>query len=42
MIICLADQQHDDDLATLAQRVRDQGQRDIYLASDVLSPKKKG
>jgi len=42
MIICLADQQHDDDLPTLAQRVRDQGQRDIYLASDLLAPRKKG
>lgn len=42
MIICLSDQQVDDDLPTLAQRVRDQGQRDIYLASEILSPRRKG
>ncbi len=41
MIICLSDQQADDDLPALAQRVRDQGQRDIYIASDLLTPRKK-
>lgn len=39
MIICVADQQPDEDLRTLARRVRDQGQRDIYLASEILTPK---
>ena len=40
MIICLADQQPGEDLQALARRVRDQGQRDIYLASEILAPKK--
>jgi PTS system mannose-specific IIA component len=40
MIIKLADQQPDETLAAIAQRVRDQGQRNIYLASEVLSPGK--
>ena len=39
MIICLADQQQDEDLRSLARRVRDQGQRDIYIASELLAPK---
>lgn len=41
MIICLADQQDGDDLLTLAGRVRDQGQRDIYIASEILSPRRR-
>jgi PTS system mannose-specific IIA component len=39
MIICVADQQAAEDLPTLARRVRDQGQRDIYIASEILKPK---
>ncbi|HQR40000.1 MAG TPA: PTS sugar transporter subunit IIA [Blastocatellia bacterium] len=38
MIICLADQQPGEDLDALARRVRDQGQRDIYIASEILAP----
>lgn len=37
MIIKLAEQQSDEDLALIARRVRDQGQKNIYLASEVLS-----
>jgi len=37
MIIKLADQQPDEDLALIARRVRDQGQKNIYVASEVLS-----
>jgi len=37
MIIKLADQQPDETLATVARRVRDQGQKNIYLASEVLA-----
>ena len=40
MIIKLADQQPDEPLAVIARRVRDQGQKNIYLASEVLSPGK--
>jgi PTS system mannose-specific IIA component len=39
MIICLADQQPGEDLHELARRVRDQGQRDIYIASEILKPR---
>jgi PTS system mannose-specific IIA component len=42
MIISLADQTEGGDLAGIARRVRDQGQRDIYIASEVLAPKPKG
>jgi PTS system mannose-specific IIA component len=42
MIIKLADQQPDENLAIIARRVRDQGQKNIYLASEVLSPGKQG
>jgi PTS system mannose-specific IIA component len=38
MIIKLADQQNDESLAVVARRVRDQGQKNIYLASEVLTP----
>ena len=40
MIIKLADQQPDEPLAVIARRVRDQGQKNIYLASEVLTPLK--
>lgn len=39
MIICLADQQPDEAFDALARRVRDQGQRDIYIASEILAPR---
>ena len=38
MIIKLADQQPDETLAVVARRVRDQGQKNIYLAGEVLAP----
>ena len=38
MIIKLADQQSDESLAVVSRRVRDQGQKNIYLASEVLTP----
>ena len=38
MIITLADQEPDEVLEDVAQRVRDQGQKSIYLASGVLKP----
>lgn len=40
MIIKLADQQNDESLSVVARRVRDQGQKNIYLASEVLTPGK--
>src|SRR5215213_209324 len=40
MVIKLATQDKDEELADLARRVRDQGQQQIYLASDILAPKK--
>ena len=40
MIIKLADQQPGETLAVIARRVRDQGQKNIYLASEVLAPGK--
>ena len=39
MVIKLADQQPDETLEVIARRVRDQGQKNIYLASEVLVPK---
>jgi PTS system mannose-specific IIA component len=42
MVVSLADQGQHDDLPAVARRVRDQGQRDMYIASEVLSPKPKG
>ena len=39
MVIRLADQQPNETLPVIAQRVRDQGQKNIYLASEVLAPK---
>ncbi len=41
MVIKLADQQPGEKLPEIARRVRDQGQKNIYLASEVLSPNKK-
>ncbi|HWQ32905.1 MAG TPA: PTS sugar transporter subunit IIA [Blastocatellia bacterium] len=40
MVIKLADQQPDETLEVIARRVRDQGQKSIYLASEVLAPGK--
>lgn len=40
MILRLADQQPDEALSVIARRVRDQGQKTIYLASEVLTPGK--
>jgi PTS system mannose-specific IIA component len=42
MVIKLASQQKNEDLATVARQVRDQGRQDIYLASEILTPKKSG
>jgi PTS system mannose-specific IIA component len=38
MVIKLAEQEADDSLETLARRLRDEGQRQIHLASDILKP----
>jgi PTS system mannose-specific IIA component len=40
MVIKLATQDKDESLAGLARRVRDEGQQQIYLANDILAPKK--
>ena len=40
MILKLADQQADETLSVIARRVRDQGERSIYVASEVLIPQK--
>jgi PTS system mannose-specific IIA component len=40
MVIRLAEQQGDETLEVIARRVRDQGQKNIYLASEVLTPGK--
>jgi PTS system mannose-specific IIA component len=40
MVIKLATQDKDVELADLARRVRDQGQKQIHLASDILAPQK--
>lgn len=39
MVIKLASQSQGEDLATVARQVRDQGRQDIYLASEILTPK---
>src|SRR5207248_10476130 len=39
MIIKLASQKQEETLDVLALKVRDQGQKNIYLASEVLTPK---
>lgn len=41
MVIKLATQEKDESLHDLARRVRDQGQEQIHIASDILTPKKK-
>jgi PTS system mannose-specific IIA component len=41
MIIKLANQSPDDDLAAIARKVSEQGQKNIYIASEILTPKKK-
>jgi len=38
MVIKLATQEESEQLADLARRVRDQGQQQIHLASDILAP----
>jgi mannose PTS system EIIA component len=40
MVIKLATQEKDEQLADLARRVRDQGQQQIHLASEILTPQK--
>ncbi|MBL8149690.1 MAG: PTS sugar transporter subunit IIA [Blastocatellia bacterium] len=40
MIIRLANQRQNEPLTEVASKVRDQGQKNIYLASEVLSPKR--
>ncbi|MGH9762617.1 MAG: PTS sugar transporter subunit IIA [Blastocatellia bacterium] len=40
MVIKLATQQQDETLTDLARRIRDEGQQQIYVASDILAPKK--
>lgn len=40
MIIKLASQQKDESLNVLAGKVREQGQKNIYIASEVMSPKR--
>jgi len=39
MVIKLASQHQEEDLATVARHVRDQGRQDIYLASEIVTPK---
>ena len=41
MVIKLATQDKDEQLSDLARKVRDQGQQNIYLASDILAPQKR-
>ena len=41
MVIKLATQDKDENLSDLARKVRDQGQQNIYLASDILAPQKR-
>jgi PTS system mannose-specific IIA component len=40
MVIKLAEQEKDETLKDLARRLLDEGQKQIHLASDILSPKK--
>lgn len=42
MVIKLASQHQDEDMAAVARQVRDQGRQDIYLASEILTPKTSG
>ncbi|HJQ24291.1 MAG TPA: PTS sugar transporter subunit IIA [Blastocatellia bacterium] len=41
MVIKMATQQQDEPLAEIARRVRDEGQQQIHLTSDILTPHKK-
>jgi len=41
MVIKMATQQQDEPLGEVARRVRDEGQRQIHLTSDILTPHKK-
>ena len=41
MVIKMVTQQQDEPLAEVARRVRDEGQRQIHLTSDILTPHKK-
>jgi len=41
MVIKLATQESDETLPDLARRIRDEGQQQIHLAGDILTPKKK-
>ncbi|MCS6815788.1 MAG: PTS sugar transporter subunit IIA [Blastocatellia bacterium] len=41
MILKLADQDPNDDLLTVARKVKEQGQKNIYLASEILTPTKR-
>jgi len=41
MIVKLAHQDPNDDLLTLARKVKEQGQKNIYLASEILTPTKR-
>jgi len=38
MVIKLANQAPADDLSTVARKVKDQGQKNIFLASEILNP----
>jgi PTS system mannose-specific IIA component len=40
MVIKLANQDPNDDLPTIARKVKEQGQKYIYIASEILGPKK--
>jgi len=41
MILKLANHDPNDDLLTVARKVKEQGQKDIYLASEILAPAKR-
>lgn len=41
MVIKLTSQQANEDLATVARQVRDQGRQEIYLVSEILTPQKR-
>ncbi len=41
MILKLANQDPNDDLLTVARKVKEQGQKNIYLASEILTPTKR-
>ncbi len=41
MILKLASHDPNDDLLTVARKVKEQGQKDIYLASEILAPAKR-